>query len=116
MNGAMCEYLSLPAKQLHRLPDTLSYEEGTMLDPVGNALHVFNRSHVKIGNCVAVVGCGTIGLVAIQVAKLAGAGRVMENRKITVKPLITHTFPLNNVQEAFETVGRDDSTKVIVTM
>jgi threonine dehydrogenase-like Zn-dependent dehydrogenase len=165
MNGAMCEYLSIPAKQLHRLPDNVSYEEGTMLDPVGNALHVFNRSHLKVGNCVAVVGYGAdIVLEAVGasqtyeqcirsvkkrgtvlalgfmephislpiqpilfrelsiigctgfVSECSTALNLMENEKIIVKPLITHTFTLDDVQEAFETVGRDDSTKVIVTM
>ena len=76
-HGAMCEYVALRESQLYRLPDNLSYAEGAMLDPVGNALHIFNRAPSEIGETVVIFGAGVIGLMAVQVAKLRGAGKVI---------------------------------------
>jgi L-iditol 2-dehydrogenase len=76
-DGAMCEYVGLPARQFYRLPPQVSFTEGAMLDPVGNSLHVFNRAEVKIGDTVAIVGAGTIGLILVQLARRSGAGTVI---------------------------------------
>jgi 2-desacetyl-2-hydroxyethyl bacteriochlorophyllide A dehydrogenase len=76
-DGAMCEYIALPARQFYRLPPQVSYTEGAMLDPVGNSLHVFNRAEMKIGDIVAIVGAGTIGLILVQLALRSGAGKVI---------------------------------------
>ena len=59
------------------LPDEVSYDYGTFLDPLGNAIHLINRGGVKLGDRVVIIGAGTIGLLAIQTAKLAGAIKVI---------------------------------------
>jgi L-iditol 2-dehydrogenase len=76
-HGAMCEYVALPAMQLNRVPDGLTYAEGAMFEPAAHALHLFNRASVSVGETVVIVGAGTIGLVAVQVARLRGAGRII---------------------------------------
>lgn len=77
LDGAMCEYLVMHEKQLYHLPDEVSYDYGTFLDPLGNAIHLINRGGVKLGDKVVVMGVGTIGLLAVQTAKLAGAVKVI---------------------------------------
>ena len=77
LDGAMCEYLIMHEKQLYHLPDEVSYDHGTFLDPLGNAIHLINRGGVKLGDVVVIIGAGTIGLLAIQTAKLAGAVNVI---------------------------------------
>ena len=77
LDGAMCEYLIMHEKQLYHLPDEVSYDHGTFLDPLGNAIHLINRGGVKLGDVVVIIGAGTIGLLAIQTAKLAGAVKVI---------------------------------------
>ncbi|MCL5070436.1 MAG: galactitol-1-phosphate 5-dehydrogenase [Actinobacteria bacterium] len=76
-DGAMCDYIVLSASQLYKIPDNLSFSQAAMLDPVSNALHVFNRAQTEIGDTIAVIGTGVIGLVLVQVAKLKGAGKVI---------------------------------------
>ena len=76
-DGAMCEYIVLPASQLYKIPDNLSFNEAAMLDPVSYSLHVFNRASMEIGDTVAIIGTGVIGLIMVQVAKLKGAGKVI---------------------------------------
>lgn len=76
-DGAMCEYIVLSLKQLYKIPDDLSFNEAAMLDPVSNALHLFNRAYMEVGDTVAILGTGVIGLILVQVAKLKGAGKII---------------------------------------
>lgn len=77
LDGAMCEYVAIHEKQLFHLADEISYDYGTFLDPLGNAIHLINRGGVKLGDRVVIIGAGTIGLLAIQTARLAGAVKVI---------------------------------------
>jgi L-iditol 2-dehydrogenase len=75
-DGAMREYMDWPAHLLHRLPDNLTDADGAVLEPLGVAIHALDLGHVRLGAAAAVVGCGPIGLVLIQVLRAAGAGPV----------------------------------------
>ncbi|MBQ5950946.1 MAG: alcohol dehydrogenase catalytic domain-containing protein [Lachnospiraceae bacterium] len=75
--GAMAEYVALKERHLHVLPDSMSFEEGALMEPVSNSIHAVNRAGVKIGDKVAVIGAGTIGLCMIQAARAAGAQTVI---------------------------------------
>ncbi|RCX08671.1 L-iditol 2-dehydrogenase [Anaerobacterium chartisolvens] len=77
LDGAMCQYLCISDKQLLSLPGNVGYNEGAMLDPAGNAFRVVRCGGVGVGDTVAVMGCGAIGLIAIQTARIAGAGKVI---------------------------------------
>jgi L-iditol 2-dehydrogenase len=72
-DGGMREYLSWPTHALHPLPDTIDGVAGAMLEPLGVAIHALDLGHVHLGTEVAVVGCGPIGLLLVQVARAAGA-------------------------------------------
>ncbi len=77
VQGAMADYVKVPSSHLHTLPDNLSFDEGSMVEPVANAIHVINRTGISLGDRVAVMGAGTIGLCMVRMAKLAGAGKVI---------------------------------------
>lgn len=74
--GAMAEYVVVGERHLHRLPDEMSFEEGALMEPVSNAIHAVNRAGIRVGDRVAVMGAGTIGLCMIQAARVAGAGHI----------------------------------------
>lgn len=76
VDGALREWIAWPRRNLHPLPDDLSDADGAMLEPLGVALHACDLGHVYRGATVGVFGCGPIGWLAIQVARLAGAARV----------------------------------------
>lgn len=59
-----------------RLPDTVSDEEGAMLEPLAVAVYSCRRAEVGLGAPVLVLGAGPIGLVAILTAKAMGAGPI----------------------------------------
>lgn len=76
-DGALREYMPWDEKCLFHLPDSLTNADGAMLEPLGVALHAVDLAHLKPGMTVGVFGCGTIGLLIIQLAKLSGATNII---------------------------------------
>ena len=76
-DGAMCEYIALPSQVLHKLAADVSFAEGAMMEPIGNAIHVMSRAGLRIGDTIAIFGAGTIGLILVQLAVLSGAGKII---------------------------------------
>ncbi|HNX26323.1 MAG TPA: alcohol dehydrogenase catalytic domain-containing protein [Phycisphaerae bacterium] len=78
IDGAMAEYLVMPEKLLHRLPDSIPDDVGAVIEPTGNAVHdVLERARVQAGEFVVVIGPGPIGLLAAMTARAAGAREVV---------------------------------------
>jgi len=77
-NGAYAEYAACHVNTLHRLPEGIPLEEGALLTTAGTVLYGYERiGGVRPGETVVVIGPGAIGLLAVQVAKICGAGRVI---------------------------------------
>lgn len=76
-DGALREWVAWPERCLIPLPDTLSDADGAVLEPLGVALHAVDLAHVRPGATVGVFGCGPIGWLIVQVARAAGATRVI---------------------------------------
>lgn len=77
IHGAFAEYLAWPSDFLFRLPDTLSLDEGAMLEPLAVGLWAARRGGAQTGDQVAVLGAGPIGLLTMQSAIAAGATRAI---------------------------------------
>jgi threonine dehydrogenase-like Zn-dependent dehydrogenase len=78
-DGGYAEYMLVrnPAKMCIPLPENLSSEEAVLFDVIGTSFHGIRRSNFKLGDNVVVIGTGPIGLSAIMLLKLAGAGRLI---------------------------------------
>ncbi|NDH08027.1 MAG: L-threonine 3-dehydrogenase [Gammaproteobacteria bacterium] len=76
IDGAFAEYLLLPASNVISLPDALSDEVSAILDPFGNATHTA-LSFNLVGEDVLITGAGPIGMMAVAVARHAGARRIV---------------------------------------
>ncbi len=74
-NGAFAELLTVPARIAYHLPNELSFAEAAMLEAVSVALHGIAVSGMRGDETVLVVGAGMIGLLLLQVARVAGLGR-----------------------------------------
>ena len=72
-DGALQEYLIVPARNCFPIPDRFSMDDGALLEPLGVALHAVDLGKIRVRQSVAVLGCGPIGLLIIRLAKLAGA-------------------------------------------
>ena len=75
--GAFAEYAARPAGLLHKLPDVVSFEEGTIVNQGALGLHAIRRCRIEPGDTVAVIGPGLVGLITVQLAKAVGATRVI---------------------------------------
>jgi L-iditol 2-dehydrogenase len=75
-HGAMCERMVHAAKACVPVPDSISDIGAAMLEPLGVALHASRLAKIAIGEDVAVIGCGGIGLFIIRLARLAGARHI----------------------------------------
>jgi L-iditol 2-dehydrogenase len=75
-DGGLREWLAWPERCLVPLPASLSEADGAMLEPLGVALHAVDLAHLHPGSRVGVFGCGPIGLLVLQLARLGGATRL----------------------------------------
>jgi len=78
VDGAMAAFVRVPARCLHRLPDSVSFEHAALTEPccVGyNAVMV--QSHVRAGDTVVVIGPGPIGLLCLEMARLCSPARLL---------------------------------------
>ncbi len=76
-DGALREYMPWSERNLFPIPDSLTYADGAMLEPLGVAIHAVDLGKLKTGMTVGVFGCGPVGLLIIQVARLAGATNIV---------------------------------------
>jgi L-iditol 2-dehydrogenase len=76
MPGLFREYALMPARNVVPVPDSMSFEEATIVEPLAVILHVLELAPIRVGETVAVLGAGSIGLLTIAVARLAGASRI----------------------------------------
>lgn len=75
-HGALREYLAHPAHLLFPFSETLSFVEGALLEMLGVALHSVDLARLKVAQTVAILGCGPIGLLTADLARLSGATEV----------------------------------------
>lgn len=77
-DGAFAELVAVPQSCLVLLPDGLAFDEAALVEPAATAFHALTAvASVRVGDAVAVVGAGGLGVHAIQVARLAGAAEVI---------------------------------------
>ncbi|KAI1102464.1 GroES-like protein [Jackrogersella minutella] len=75
--GTLQERVNHPARWCHKLPDTLSLEHGAIVEPLSVAMHARDRSGLKSGSTVLVLGAGAVGLLCAAASKVAGAKTVI---------------------------------------
>lgn len=81
-DGALRSQMAWPERLCHRLPDALPDDEAALLEPVGVALHALDLATVELGGRAGVFGCGPLGLLLIQLLRLAGAGHIVATDRL----------------------------------
>ncbi len=76
LDGGFAEYCAVNERQVYKLGENTSYEQGAMVEPLGCCLHGIDMCEIKAGDKVVVVGGGMIGLLMVQLVKLEGAAKV----------------------------------------
>ncbi len=79
--GGFAEYIRLPAINVNRgvflLPDEVSYEEATFIEPLACVLRGQRLAHIQPGHSVLIIGSGIAGLLHVQLARALGAGYII---------------------------------------
>jgi (R,R)-butanediol dehydrogenase/meso-butanediol dehydrogenase/diacetyl reductase len=76
-DGGFAEYVAVPADNVYKLPAQVSYEAAAYAEPIAVGVHAVKRSQMIIGDTVAIIGAGPIGLLTMQAARAGGAGKAI---------------------------------------
>jgi len=78
VNGAFTRYVGAKYQRLHHIPADVSYKAAAMTEPICVAYNaVVEKSRIRPGDTVVIIGPGPVGLFSLQIARLAGAGTVV---------------------------------------
>jgi len=77
LEGAMCEYITVPEYIVYQMPDNMSFEEAALVEPAAIACHAVDGTPIALDDTVAVFGSGTIGLMLLKLLKNTSASRVI---------------------------------------
>ncbi len=121
--GGFAEFVKVPdnivKKGTLEIPGTVSYEEASLTEPLSCCLHGIEECHVGVGDSIAIVGDGPIGLMHLQLAKVKGAtktilsGQLNERLKLAeelgadVTVNETEEKPVEKVMEETDNRGAD---------
>ena len=136
VNGGFAEYCSVNQRQVYLLGEHTTFEQGAMTEPVACCLHGIDMCDIHPGHQVVVIGGGMIGLLMMQLAKLAGAAKVAlvepveEKRKVgkelgadlcvdptkedVKKVLVQHGFDW--IQTVIECVGKTSTIEQAISI
>ena len=119
IDGCMADYVIAPAYATYKLPDSISDECGTLVEPLAVSIHAIRQGKINPGDVIAIVGDGTIGLGTLLAAKVSGASAVYlvskhENRgklalEIGASKVIylSDTDPVQSIKDLTDGLGAD---------
>lgn len=96
-DGGLQEYVAWHREALYPLPETFSPQEGALLEPLGVAIHALRLGNVFPGMDVGVFGAGSIGLLTVQMARLAGASRIFVTDHLSHRLEIAREFGATDI-------------------
>ena len=133
--GVAQDLFLVPEERLVIFPDSMSFEQGAMIEPAAVGAHATGRAGSLDGKNVVVSGSGTIGIMVAQFARIRGAGKILITDKsdfrldlarkcgitgtlnISKTPFeegVTRYFGSAGFQAAFEAAGTEDALKVLL--
>lgn len=102
-DGGYAEYAKAPARSILKLPDEVPYEAGILVDAGSTAYHAVRQvGGVRLGDTVALVGTGGVGLCALQMAKLSGATVIavdVQESKLKAAKSLGADYAINSAEE-----------------
>lgn len=97
-DGGFADYVAVPCGQAFTLPSDLDPVHGAFCEPLACCIHAFDKADIRPGDSVAILGGGVIGLLMVQLARLAGASQVilitrqLSRREAALRLGATHAF------------------------
>ncbi|MGH2332389.1 galactitol-1-phosphate 5-dehydrogenase [Thermoanaerobacter mathranii] len=106
--GSFAEYIALPARNVIKLGPEVSFEQGALFEPATVALHGLYRVNFHGGEDVAILGGGTIGIFAMQYAKIYGAKRVfvfdIDNSRLELAKRLGADVTINTLDKNYKEI------------
>jgi L-iditol 2-dehydrogenase len=97
-DGFFLDYVTIPVTNVLAVPDSMSYAQATVIEPLAVIVHVFELVKPKLGGTVAILGAGPIGMLTAAMAKVFGA------EKVWVADQVPHRLELARQMGADSTV------------
>jgi L-iditol 2-dehydrogenase len=102
-HGAFAEKVVVPQHILHRIPESVSFVEAAMVEPIAVAAHALNVSGLKPGSNALVVGAGMVGVFVVQLLNLFGANPVIavdiDDQKLELAKKFGADFTFNSKEK-----------------
>lgn len=109
--GTASEYFTVDATKVTPLPETMSYDEGAMIEPLAVTVHAAKRFPELKGARVAILGCGPIGILLMQSCKALGAASVLvtdvSDYRLSVARSVGADYAVNTRETDMEQALRD---------
>jgi L-iditol 2-dehydrogenase len=94
--GGLAEYFRVPAPNLQidtlEIPETLSFEEATLIEPVGCCIRAFNKSSIQADDTVVIIGSGATGIIHTALSKMFGAAKTIVSDLIDYRLRVAKKF------------------------
>ena len=120
MDGAFAEYVITHEKQVYPFSDSLSFMEAAMAEPVSCCLNGIDLCNIKVGSSVLVIGGGPIGMIMLQLAKHAGAAKLILSEPVEEKRIqalkLGATKVINPLEEDVQSILDDYCENVDVVI
>lgn len=100
--GGLCDYIIVKTNALYKIPDSLSYEEGSLTEPLACCIHSVERAHLQLAENVVVIGGGIMGQYHVMLARLRGC-RVIMSEVDPARRELAKTLGANYVINPLET-------------
>lgn len=132
-NGGFAEYVAVPVRNIIELPDNVDIKVAAMLEPMSVAIHAIRRAKLNGSEKVAVIGLGTIGLLAIMFLKEIGISNIVaignkefQKEKAKILGVDADSFCNSKIEDAnswleakgtdviFECVGSNDTINMSI--
>lgn len=109
-DGGMAEYMLIPATaRVHRIPDGISADDAAIIEPLACAIHTVNRGDIQLDDTVVVAGCGPIGLMMVQAARLKTPRKLVAIDMVPERLALAKAFGADVVVDP----GREDAAAIV---
>jgi L-iditol 2-dehydrogenase len=109
-NGGFAEYVKAPQENLIKIPPGVSFEEAALTEPTSVALHALRQAKMGVGDKVAILGTGPIGIILAQWARILGASEVYLVDVVEEKLRVAQQYSFTETVNA----SKEDTVKSIL--
>ncbi|MBH1937081.1 zinc-dependent alcohol dehydrogenase family protein [Streptomyces sp. AV19] len=114
VDGAMAEYVAVPAANCYPLPENVDLVHGTLIEPLSCAVHAFDKLPRDLGAHYLIYGAGTMGLMMLQLAVRAGAASVSVVDINEARLKVAEGLGADSVATSAEELNRPQGWEIVI--